>query len=73
MPGRVDGAKIEVSCPGCGHKSAKTIGWLKKHNEMTCIGCGQRIELENSQLRERFGKVDASLDKLSKALKKLGR
>lgn len=44
----LDGKLIEVCCPNCRYKSRKTVGWLRTHNEMTCISCGTRVTLGSS-------------------------
>lgn len=41
-------AEIGVPCPGCGHETAKSIGWLKANDEMVCAGCGETINFTAS-------------------------
>jgi transcription elongation factor Elf1 len=73
MAGHLDGAEIGIPCPGCGHNTKKSIGWLKTQNQLTCGGCGKVIELESSNFRQGMREVDASIKKLTDTFKKFGR
>ena len=53
MAAELDGATIEVPCPKCRYKSRKTVGWLKAHSELTCIGCGTRISSDGANIQRR--------------------
>lgn len=41
-----DGHLLPVPCPKCGHKSLKSVGWLKNNDSFTCEGCGLVIQFE---------------------------
>lgn len=43
--GILDDTSVDFSCPGCGQKIKKTIGWLYSNPEITCPGCGETITL----------------------------
>jgi len=72
MAGELVGGRINVPCPGCGYKTRKTGGWLRAHNEFTCVGCGTRVTMESRQFHDGLWKVEDSLDKLGKASKRFG-
>ena len=70
MAGQLDSGQIDIPCPGCGHKNTKTVGWLKTHNDLTCGGCGNVIDIEASGFRKGMREIDAELAKLNKSLNK---
>lgn len=72
MAGFLDSSEIEIPCEKCGHKTKKSIGWIKTHSKFTCA-CGVEITLDASQLKSEIGKVECSLSGLQDALKKLGK
>lgn len=46
MPqGFMDKAVIPIPCKR-GHKTKKTVGWLKQNREVTCGGCGRVSEID---------------------------
>ena len=45
MAGFLDNQSIEIPCPDCGHKTAKTVGWIKANKKFICR-CGAQINLE---------------------------
>ncbi len=55
-------ATIDFTCPNCGHKFTKTIGWMEQNPEFACeADCG-------------FGfKADEFIGKLDKALSDMER
>lgn len=63
-----DTAKIDLDCPGCGHKMSKTIGWMTSHKEMTCTGCGETIHLETDQLSRDLKEITKVLDSFPKEI-----
>lgn len=72
MAGFLDSSEIEIPCEKCGHKTKKSIGWIKAHSKFTCA-CGVAITLDASQFKSEIGKVEHSLSSLQGALKKLGK
>jgi ribosomal protein S27E len=50
MKGILDDASITIPCPRCGEKTAKTIGWMKAHDQIVCPGCGVTIKLQRDGL-----------------------
>lgn len=71
MLGSLDSAEIEIPCT-CGHKSKKTIGWIKSNSKFTCV-CGINITLDADQFRREIDKVDDSLAGLQETIKRLGK
>jgi hypothetical protein len=69
MAGELDSGRVDLACPGCGHKNRKTVRWLKTHNEFICAGCG-KVAIETSSFKKGFREVDAEIDSLTKTLKK---
>jgi transcription elongation factor Elf1 len=37
---------LEFTCPRCGTKAIKTLGWLQANESVICAGCGNTIHLE---------------------------
>ena len=72
MSSLFDDAGIEVACERCGHKTMKTIGWIKSHTQLTCQ-CGTLINIDSSQLQSGLKEVDRSLEDFKKTLRKFGK
>ena len=64
--------ELEIPCENCGHKTKKTIGWVKANTLFTCK-CGTQITLEASQFKREIAKVEKSLKDLERSLKRLGK
>ena len=48
--GILDGASIDLTCPDCGHKTPKTIGWLRHEpDSFECAGCGETVALDYTE------------------------
>lgn len=72
MAGILDSAEVDIPCEKCGGKTKKSIGWIKRNSEFTCV-CGQRITLNADQFRREIGKVDRSVDALKGQIKKMNK
>ncbi|WP_051052578.1 hypothetical protein [Bradyrhizobium liaoningense] len=70
-----DSQSIDIPCPGCGHKTKKTIAWIRAHHRYTCagFGCGKDIVLERDKLLAGIDKASRSLDKFKRSLSRLGK
>lgn len=68
-----DNATISVPCPGCGHKSEKSLGWLNANDHFLCQGCGRNIQLNTEELRAALKSADKSLADFTRSLIKLGK
>ena len=66
-------AEIGIPCPKCGHKTDKSIAWIKANDELVCHGCGSMIRLEKEKLFAGLKKVDDSIAQLRKSLKGIGK
>ncbi|QQF02875.1 hypothetical protein [Sinorhizobium meliloti] len=66
-------AEIGVPCPKCGHKTTKTIAWIKAHDDFACSGCGATIAVEANELVAGIQKAEQSLAKLRKSLGQFGK
>lgn len=73
MKGFFDAEKVDVPCPGCGHKVTKTVGWMKRSPEWTCAGCGRDVKLDASQVARSLKQVDDAISQLERTLKKFGK
>lgn len=67
-----DKAEIEIPCPKCRRKTAKTVAWLNQNSAFTCL-CGTRIELDTSEFRREMQKANKAVADFKKSLKRLGR
>ena len=54
MSDSVDTQIVELSCPACGHETAKTIGWLKAHHMFVCHECGNPVLVNADELAQRI-------------------
>ena len=51
-----DSIEVSIQCPKCGKDLSKTIGWLKKHNNLVCCTCGMTLSTEH--VTKEFGATD---------------
>jgi len=65
-----DSAEIDIPCPQCGHKTKKTVGWIKTHHHHVC-GCGFRVDLDADELLAGLGQVGKTLDNLRRTVGKI--
>ena len=72
MAGLLDSTEIDITCPKCGRKTKKTIGWVKTHKKFTCI-CATDIMLDTSQLKTEIAKIEKSFSALESTIKKFGK
>ena len=68
-----ESAEIRVPCPGCGHKSVKSLAWLKANDQFICDGCGKSVTLDREQFRAGLDKVDQSIAKFRASLRNFGK
>ncbi|WP_287880461.1 hypothetical protein [Acidovorax sp.] len=68
----LDSHTVDIPCPGCGKKVAKTIGWLKTHPKFDCA-CGQPIAVDLSQFKQGLAGAQKSMDSIDAALRKIGK
>ena len=68
-----DDAKIKIRCPDCGKTNKLTVGWLRNHSQVACLGCGFLISLRTSETRREILKIGKAWTKLRAALDKIGR
>ncbi len=68
-----DKEKIEIPCPGCGRKLAKTIGELRHQTQANekCPGCGASIDLNSEGVRRGVKQAEEALAKLKRDLGKI--
>ena len=72
MKNAFDDKPIDLPCPTCGQKNAKTLKWVAANNQFTCK-CGQVVTFDNSQFKSEYNKAKKSLADLEKTLKNLGK
>jgi ribosomal protein S27E len=68
-----DDAEIKIPCPGCGKTNKQTVGWLRRHSQVACLGCGFLISLQTSEVRRELHKIDKAWTKLRAAFDKIGK
>ena len=61
---------INIPCPQCGQKTAKTLGWIKAHTDFMCAGCGRLITLDRDQLIGELRKVEKSISEFGRQFRK---
>ncbi len=60
-----ENAEIGIRCFRCGHKTKKTIGWIKANDELTCDGCGLVRRFDSEKLVRRVTEVNEGLDDMN--------
>ena len=65
--------KLGLPCPKCGHKTEKTVAWIKAHDDFTCAGCGSVVTMEKKQLLAGIQEAEKSVAKFRKSLGGLGK
>ena len=68
-----DNVEIGIPCPKCGHKTQKTIAWIKANDTFSCDGCAAVIHLEHDELLRGLGEVDKSFDDLKRKIRELSK
>ena len=71
MRGPLDRRSFDVACPGCKIKNAKTLGWLKAHNQFICEGCGKNIDIDKSRFTAGVDQIDKAFRNLTKTIQYL--
>ena len=66
-------SKINIPCPECGHKTKKTISWLKANDVMVCGGCSKQITLDRKDLLAGLKKAEKILDDFKRSIGKIGK
>ena len=57
----LDKHALDIPCPSCGHKTPKTIGWVKANDHFPCDGCGREITLDRDQFVADIKKAEKAL------------
>lgn len=63
--------KLDIPCPACGQKTAKTIGWVKANDHLACAHCGRDFTLDRDQFLGEITKAEKSLAKFRRSFGKL--
>lgn len=71
--GPFDDAEIKIPCPGCGKTNKQTVGWLRSHSQVACLGCGFLIPLPMREARRELDKINKAWKKLVAALNAIKR
>lgn len=66
MDGIFDKGVLGIPCPACGHKTKKTIAWIKANEQMICDGCGRTVTLECEKLIEGINQANCAIAGLLK-------
>jgi transcription elongation factor Elf1 len=66
--GLFDDNPIVFNCPKCNASISQTIGRLKAHNNLTCPGCGTRIELDTRELFAGTDEAEKAINSLPKRI-----
>ena len=73
MSGTFDNSRVELPCPKCGHKHAKTISWLKANRRLACESCRESITIDNSNFASGLKKADKSFEDFRRRIRNIGR
>ena len=67
MKGLFDDQIVPIKCTNCGHKTPKSVGWLKAHSKFACP-CGTIVEIAADQFRGEITKSDLLLESLKRKM-----
>ncbi|GAJ91052.1 hypothetical protein RRH01S_01_05230 [Rhizobium rhizogenes NBRC 13257] len=62
-----------MPCPNCGHKTKKSIAWLKSNDKFSCDGCGRGITVQADELFAGIKETEKSIADLKKNLSRIGK
>ena len=65
--------EIGVPCPKCGHKTKKTVGWLKSNDKLTCGGCGSDLIVNSEELLAGIKEAEKAVAKFRKSIGNIGK
>lgn len=68
-----DDTRMDLPCPHCGKKTAKTVRWLKSHSQMTCPACGEGFRLDTSEFKRGLAAAEKKVADLRRQLSRLGK
>ena len=68
-----DDSEIKIRCPDCGKTNKQTVGWLRNHSQVACLGCGFLIPLPMREARRELDKINKAWKKLVAALNAIKR
>ena len=68
-----DSARIELTCPNCGHKFSELLGKLKTEPTLTCAGCGGSIAIDAKNLNAGLKQADSSVEDFRKSVASLSK
>lgn len=66
----LDTQSVDIPCPQCGEKTAKTVAWLKTETEFACDGCGATVSVNADEFRAGLKSVEDALARLGRGLGK---
>jgi len=66
--GILDSQTVPITCPRCGRKTVKNIGWVRTTSRYTC-DCGTPISLQTDQFRRSLGDLDRAVEEFKRTLK----
>ncbi|EPE98630.1 hypothetical protein RGCCGE502_09395 [Rhizobium grahamii CCGE 502] len=66
-------AEISIPCPGCGHKTKKSIAWIQNNTYFSCEGCGRTVAFQADELLAGIENVDKTLADFRKKLGRIGK
>lgn len=72
----IDNAQeIALPCPGCGHKTLKSVEWLRrKPASYVCVGCGKTVQLDGVEsFADALDSIDDDIDDLGDTFRRLSR
>ena len=68
-----DDLKFPIDCPHCGHKSQKSVAWLKRHREFECPGCGVRFDANDPKTRTALKEIEDALGEFERTIQQFWR
>lgn len=68
MSGYFDKQSIDIPCAS-GHKTKKTVGWIKANDHFTCASCGGEVSIDKTGLLADLKKVETQLKAFGKSFR----
>ncbi len=63
-----ENVELGIPCPGCGHKTPKSIGFIRANSVLVCAGCNEVVTVKGDELIAGLDKADRSIADLRNKL-----
>lgn len=69
----LDNKRLDIPCPGCGHKISETVGKLKTNPTLVCPACKRPIAIKAEGLAAGLKQAEDAVADFKRTLSRLGK